>query len=76
MICQVRIASVLGATAAEPGADLILLLLVLSLLVEYELLVAYFGGGYRKRLWPLLLALVPLLPVVSFIVVVRAIGLR
>lgn len=73
---QTSVAWLLGATAAETKVDFILLLLVLAILVEYELLVAFFGPDYRARLWPLLLALVPLLPVAAFIVVVRAIGVR
>lgn len=76
MIGQTGLPWLLGAAAVEPEVDFILLLLVLSILVEYELLVAFFGPDYRERLWPLLLALVPLLPVAAFIVVVRAIGVR
>ena len=76
MIGQTSLAWLIGAATVETEVDFILLLLVLSILVEYELLVAFFGSDYRQRLWPLLLALVPLLPVAAFIVVVRAIGVR
>jgi hypothetical protein len=66
----------LGGSTVEPGGDLILLLLVLALLVEYEVLAAYLGDEGRRRLRPLLVVLMPLLPVALLVVVLRASGVR
>jgi hypothetical protein len=65
-----------GTTPVEPSGDLILLLVVLALLVEYEVLSAYFGPQHRHRFRPLIVTLVPLFPVALFIVFVRMIDIR
>ncbi len=71
--------SLLGSDAYEALAttlDVIAVLLLIVLLVEQELVRAYFGGAGRSRVKPLGIAITPLVLAFVVIAVARAKGLR